>query len=138
MRSLKEFVEIGEQHDLPALDVIQAYLSQPEVLPDAVPLLVGLLQDQIRDLTTFKGRQMSWQGMPNDYYYQQYPVDVAAHFDGMTRHLILGLQLNDDEKQWLEENVPHLKKPILMWSGLSEEIGRLGIQFKNWDTKSLL
>lgn len=129
MRSLKEFVEIGEQHDLPALDVIQAYLSQQEVLPDAVPLLVSLLQDQIRDLTTFKGRQMSWQGTAFDYYYRQYPVDVAAHFDRMTRHMILGLDLNDDEKAWLKENVPNLKRPILMWRYLREEIKRLGLQF---------
>lgn len=133
MRSLKELVEIGEQNDLPALDVIKAYLSQPEVLKDTVPLLVGMLQDQIRDLTAFKSRQMNWQGMPLDYYYQQYPVEVAAHLDSMTRHLILGLELNDDEKQWLVENVPHMKKPILMWNALSEEINRLGVQFRDGD-----
>ncbi len=87
------------------------------------------MQDQIRDLTTFKGLQMSWQGMPYDYYYRQYPVDVAAHFDGMTRHMILGLDLHDDEKAWLKENVPNLKRPILMWRYLHEEIKRLGLQF---------
>lgn len=131
MKSLKELVDLGEKCDLPELSVIKAYLSQPEVISDAVPLLTALLQDRIKELEKFKAKQRCWQSAPFDFYYRQFPLEVAAQLDFMSRKLILNLSLSEKDTEWIKENVPNLKKPTAMWHELYEEIHRLGVSFKD-------
>lgn len=69
-----------------------------------------------------------------EFYYRQYPREIAIKFDFLTRAMQLGYDLNEpfyaDYLNWAKEIVPTLKAPKLFWRELLEFFEEKGIKFK--------
>ena len=130
MKALKDFVDEAENYGRGDIATIKLYLSQPEIIETVPQILTDLLQRKIREYESFKQVQEMWQSIPTSYYYREHPIDVAAQFDGMTRRIILGEQLSDEDLRWLRENAPSIKLGAAFFQPLLREIHRNGIYFK--------
>lgn len=133
MKSLKELIKSSETGltDKSDITIIKEYLSQPEILEKAPEILVDILQGQINRYVLLRRQQLTWGTMSFDYYYDDFPKDIASEFVHLTLKVIAAEEFNTAELKWIQENVPKLKLKQAFYVPLLDELNGLGYRFQN-------
>lgn len=115
-----------------SLEIIGIYLSQEEIpLNDVIELLSGIAETRAMRQDRIIRRFRSEGILSYDYYYSNYPTEVAEYLCICTRKLIASMELNEDNYAYLKVIAENndLKNPF--YKELLDKMHKHGIYFKN-------
>lgn len=115
-----------------SLEIIGIYLSQEEIpLNDVIELLSGIAETRAMRQDRIIRRFRSEGILPYDYYYANYPTEIAGYLSMCTRKLIASMELSEDNYAYLKVIAENndIKHPFYV--ELLNKMHKHGIYFKN-------
>ena len=115
-----------------SLEIIGIYLSQEEIpLENVIDRLSGIAETRAMRQDRIIRRFRSEGILPYDYYYANYPTEVAKYLCTCTRKLVASMELNKDDYAYLKVIAENndLKNPF--YKELLDKMHKHGIYFRN-------
>lgn len=130
MKDLETLLKEAKLYGESDITIIKRYLTQKELIGEAPQLLTDILQSEINNYIRLRNNQITWGTLPWDDYYKNYPENIAPRLVSLTLKNIAGLELSENDIEWLKENAPKTKLKAFFFQPLLEQIHKAGIRFK--------
>lgn len=138
LTSLKELVNMQKFNNKTDAEIICDWFSINGLEVEGIDMIskIAKMKMENDELTLQKIR--SNMANTTEFYYSEYPKEVAIKFDFLTRAMQLGYDLKEpfyeDYINWAKLTIPALKKPkTLFWRELLDFFHEQGIYFKDED-----
>ena len=114
------------------LKIIESYISQDEVpLDKVIETFTRIMATRAANKDKVINRFRSEGVMPYNYYYKNYPEDVATVLEALTRKIIASMDLTDNDYSRLQEIASKHKLKSPFYVELLEKCHERGIFFVN-------
>lgn len=134
MVTLKNLVnQLGD--DVKEKDIIKMYIIENNLESEYISLITALSESIMKKNEKELGNIKSLMLFPNSNLYKEYKDnDVASRLDALTRCVMLGYNIKDNESlyNWCKENIPNIKMPKTgFYNKVILRLAELNIYFKD-------
>lgn len=131
--TLKEAIERSELINGDEFTAIRMFADDNDKLPQIIDLLIELVKTNSHKMQNELQIAKEYLRSPTSYYYKEYPYEVAANLDYLTRKMQLGYEFDDEDKKIMLGI--ELPEQGLFWRDLADAIRAVQEEYKRKKNK---